>query len=503
MPSPTIIQPGILSVDNATGLPDYEGKYGGQTEKRRMLNPAQGYLIEKYGPAWEGDPNQPGTDTGYFSPMVLGMPQGPGGWGQGEANRVAGLQGSEAWGVGDARARDQRYMDWLKQRAGGQGLDATRIGAEQRAGSRSDLLSYMASRGGQSAAAQRDAQYGIGTAAQGIRAQEAVATEEEKQRYRQMVAEEQARQWESESADANRRQSWGMGQEGLRQGALGMGMDESYARYKQFTDSLAQKRKQSIAEKERRQKEQASDEATAAGYVGAGASLLRGFASDVRAKSNIRPAQSEARALLEALSAEGPKKYDYREGFGDDEQFGPMAQTLEKAGPMGRSMVGKDKGGMRYLKAPEMVKGLAAALAEQQRELQDLRRSIERRGPSGATGRVPTRETTLGSMAYKDRVPGLQWERRLLSEGDFLDRPAPNPTFPIGAPEQRVALRKPIVGRFGEMVGEHGGGITTVYPEEQRRAMLQAYLRQRAESGEPVAGPLEDDLPVAQTVIRR
>jgi hypothetical protein len=96
--------------------------------------------------------------------------------------------------------------------------------------------------------------------------------------------------------------------------------------------------------------------------------------SDVRLKEDVKPAGGEARTLLEAVKREGPMSYRYKDEVGvPGEQFGPMAQTLEKGGPMGKAMVGKDAQGMRYLDPIAMQKASLAMIAEQQRQLEEIK----------------------------------------------------------------------------------------------------------------------------------
>jgi hypothetical protein len=159
-----------------------------------------------------------------------------------------------------------------------------------------------------------------------------------------MLAAEQARQWGSESDEAGRRQAWQLGQEVMRQGALGMGSDDTYNQAVQQQKAYEQQKKQALSKKQQLAKMQAEEDAADAA-VAKGMGDLATFglskASDERCKENIKPARSEARAILQALKQseedqqlgaelgaqpgkaglgalrrEGPKKWNYRPGLG-------------------------------------------------------------------------------------------------------------------------------------------------------------------------------------------
>lgn len=455
------------------------------------VSPYTKSILEKQkafgGPAFEADPSDPSKTTGIMSHAIFGMPQGPGDWGRSEARKVEMTLQPGTWGVDDARGQDQAYMDWLKQRAAGQGLDATRIGEESRAGSRSDLLSYMASRGGQSAANRRDAQFGIAGASQGIRQQQAASEEEERQRYRQMVAEEQARQWASEQAEAKRRQGWMTGQEILRQGALQMGSDDTYSIARQREAEYEQQKKQKLAAA-RVKAGLAAEEAAgeAATVKGMGDILTFGLSkvgSDERSKENIKPARGEARALLQALKQaeedealgaelgarpgrdvsramgagprwsaqaaaqkqkdssespallaalreEGPMSWSYKSGQGLDgkKRMGTMAQTVERAVP---GVVTTDGKGRKALKVPELVAAYAGLFAEQQKQIEELQQRVGRRGASGAAEPSYAAGKLLGGVTA----------RRPLQEGSFLPQAqaiVDPETQPLGPRQMRL-----------------------------------------------------------------
>ncbi len=95
--------------------------------------------------------------------------------------------------------------------------------------------------------------------------------------------------------------------------------------------------------------------------------------SDVRAKRNIRPAGDEYQQFLGALAEQGASGYQYRPGFGAGQGFGPMAQGLEQAGPVGESMVRRDGKGMREIDGGKAITAMLGAIAEQQRQINALR----------------------------------------------------------------------------------------------------------------------------------
>lgn len=168
-----------------------------------------------------------------------------------------------------------------------------------------------------------------------------------------------------------------------------------------------------------------------------------GAFSDVRAKQNIRGARGEARSLLDELAKAGPQQYDYRPDFGGQHAYGPMAQDLEQAGPMGRAMVGRDKSGMRYLKQPELEKGLLAALAEQQRQIQALEQRTGRwsdgtpkmnydprvgwvnvADPEAVSRAFPRRAAPAPRVPWDEQLPALP-EDNMLPESRSMSRAVP------------------------------------------------------------------------------
>jgi hypothetical protein len=148
--------------------------------------------------------------------------------------------------------------------------------------------------------------------------------------------------------------------------------------------------------------------------------------SDVRLKQDVRPARGEAQALLRTVAGEGPMSYRYKEEVGvPGEQFGPMAQTLEKGGPMGAAMVKRDAGGMRYLDGVAMQKASLALIAEQQRQLEEIKDRLagggggkkvagwftQREASAAPRGRAVSAaekvDDGLADHAALDRSPGL------------------------------------------------------------------------------------------------
>ena len=77
--------------------------------------------------------------------------------------------------------------------------------------------------------------------------------------------------------------------------------------------------------------------------------------SDRRVKKNIRPGGSDVEQMLNAISA---KTYEMKDGGGP--QVGVIAQDLQRGGPMGKGMVGKDNGVLTVSAGPSPV---LAALA--------------------------------------------------------------------------------------------------------------------------------------------
>jgi hypothetical protein len=128
---------------------------------------------------------------------------------------------------------------------------------------------------------------------------------------------------------------------------------------------------------------------SAAGTVGA---AVAGPGSDERAKKNIRPSTEEEddaflAALDRATGASGKDAdaftraleshvYDYREPDPHDgatEGAGPMAQELEKAGPLGRQAVRRGDDGMLKVDTDRLTLALAAVTARKLRELEGRR----------------------------------------------------------------------------------------------------------------------------------
>lgn len=77
--------------------------------------------------------------------------------------------------------------------------------------------------------------------------------------------------------------------------------------------------------------------------------------SDRRVKKNIRPGGSDVEQMLNAISA---KTYEMKDGGGP--KVGVIAQDLQRGGPMGKGMVGKDNGVLTVSAGPSPV---LAALA--------------------------------------------------------------------------------------------------------------------------------------------
>lgn len=96
------------------------------------------------------------------------------------------------------------------------------------------------------------------------------------------------------------------------------------------------------------------------GGLGAGAAtmLAAGVLSDERAKRDLAPADREADALLDALR---PVRFAYRgEAATTPAHLGVVAQDVERGGPLGRAVVGRDDEGMRFLRGDT---GLGAIMA--------------------------------------------------------------------------------------------------------------------------------------------
>ena len=96
-------------------------------------------------------------------------------------------------------------------------------------------------------------------------------------------------------------------------------------------------------------------EAAIGGATGGAAAGAAPAPSDRRVKKNIRPGGSDVEQMLNAISA---KTYEMKDGGGP--QVGVIAQDLQRGGPMGKGMVGKDNGVLTVSAGPSPV---LAALA--------------------------------------------------------------------------------------------------------------------------------------------
>jgi len=109
---------------------------------------------------------------------------------------------------------------------------------------------------------------------------------------------------------------------------------------------------------ERKQLEERRDQKQAAISTGVEIATTAAEAadkSDRRVKKNIRPGGSDVEQMLNAISA---KSYEMKDGGGP--QVGVIAQDLQRGGPMGKGMVGKDNGVLTVSAGPSPV---LAALA--------------------------------------------------------------------------------------------------------------------------------------------
>lgn len=107
------------------------------------------------------------------------------------------------------------------------------------------------------------------------------------------------------------------------------------------------------------------------GMLGGMLNAAGGLFSDERVKTNIHPADEDMRRFLDALASKGPKSFEYRSQPG--EHFGVMAQDLEQAGPVGRSLVKQDPAtGYKTIDTTQGFGALLAANAQLEERLSRL-----------------------------------------------------------------------------------------------------------------------------------
>lgn len=106
----------------------------------------------------------------------------------------------------------------------------------------------------------------------------------------------------------------------------------------------------------------------AAGMGGGPIGLIRSLPiiSDERRKQDVRPSAGEATALIEQLRA-----MKFRVD-GGKEQVGVMAQDMEKAGPLGKSIVEDAPDGTKVLDQGKLSSATIAALIEMNKRVKKL-----------------------------------------------------------------------------------------------------------------------------------
>lgn len=142
--------------------------------------------------------------------------------------------------------------------------------------------------------------------------------------------------------------------------------------------------------------------ASVAGKGAGGAGGAGGSYSDRRLKKDIKDADADARRILAGLKAYSFKYKDEKHGKG--EQFGVMAQDLEKAG-LGHTVVDKSDG--KWVDGGKLATALAALMGSQERRLSKLESADEdEEKPKSKSNRDMMR--SLGSKLIERRRVGAR-----------------------------------------------------------------------------------------------
>ena len=191
-----------------------------------------------------------------------------------------------------------------------------------------------------------------------------------------------------------------MAEQGQRQGDQNMWLKQQELGQSWRGMGMAQ---QSQADLQKRAYEQAKMQ----GFFGSekqgdptGAELIKGAAqigaayitkSDVRAKQNIRSAEPDLEQLSQALAQRGQQGYQYRPEHGGGPGYGPMAQDLEQAGPVGRALVAKDRDGMRYIRGDRATTATLGMVGSLQEQVNELKAALGEAVGGGGGRRRPTK----------------------------------------------------------------------------------------------------------------
>jgi hypothetical protein len=296
---------------------------------------------------------------------------------RGEGRQVAGslIQGR---GLGDsisARRRQESAADRLEARAEGRAPSLAAAQAEQGADRaiRNQFALANSGRGNPGASARVAAN----NAAQ-IQADTAQAAAQGR------IAEQQAAEGQLAGALGNiRSQDLSTAQQGLQTQSLGaqqeaQGIGSTLATEQQIAAGRRAYEQQAIGLATGNvgivNQKIAQDQAAFGNILGAGAGAATAAVSDIRAKEDIRPARSELREMVEALT---PAKYKYKdeERDGKGEQYGVMAQDLERT-EAGKEFVSEDEEGVKRVNYGKMLPAIVGIIA-------DMNDRLERREQNG------------------------------------------------------------------------------------------------------------------------